>query len=118
MEEIHLTCINCPMGCSLTVTMESGQVIGVTGNTCKRGELYGRKEVTSPTRVVTSTIPVEGGTVARISVKTRQDVPKEKIFACIRAMKGLTARAPVRIGDVILPNIAGTGVDLIATRNA
>ena len=118
MEEIHLTCINCPMGCPLTVTMDNGQVISVTGNTCTRGDTYGRKEVTNPTRVFTSTVPVTGSDVARISVKTREDIPKEKIFACVEALKHVTAQAPIHISDVIVPDIADTGVDLIATRNA
>ena len=118
MKEIHLTCINCPMGCPLTVTMEGSQVVRVTGNACKRGDAYGRKEVTNPTRVVTSTVPVVGSEVARIPVKTREDIPKDQIFAWMQAMKNVTAKAPVKIGDVILPNIAGTGVDLIATKNA
>ena len=117
MKEVHLTCISCPLGCPLTVTLELDQVVSVTGNTCKRGEAYGRKEVTHPTRVVTTTVPVEGGSAARISVKTREAIPKDKIFDCIRALKNITAAAPVQIGDVILPNVAGTCVDVIATRS-
>lgn len=117
METIELTCINCPMGCHLTVTKEGGQVIGVTGNTCPRGEAYGRKEVTAPTRIVTTTVAVMGGTHARVSVKTREDIPKEKIFDCVRALKDVVMRAPVKIGDVVLSNAAGTGVDVIATSN-
>ena len=83
MEERKLTCIGCPMGCPLVVTMDGGDVVSVTGNTCKRGEIYGRKEVTNPTRIVTSTV---------------------------RA-------APVHIGDLIMKDVAGTGVDVVATKN-
>ena len=79
---------------------------------------YARKEVTNPTRIVTSTVKVEGGLVEMISVKTKEDIPKDKIFDCMRALKGITVKAPVHIGDVILADAAGTGVDVVATRNA
>ncbi len=78
----ELICIGCPLGCPLTVTME-GTEITVTGNTCKRGEIYAKKEVTNPTRVVTSSVHVEGGVIAMVSVKTKDDIPKDKIFACM-----------------------------------
>lgn len=80
MEERNLTCISCPMGCPLTVVMEAGKVTSVTGNTCKRGDIYARKEVTNPTRIVTSTVRVKGGCADMVSVKTKEDVPKEKIL--------------------------------------
>lgn len=118
MEKIELTCINCPMGCPLTVTMENGQVASVTGNTCKRGEVYAQKEVTNPTRIVTSSVGVEGGKSLRVSVKTREDIPKGKIFDIVKELKGVTVKAPVAIGDVIVENVAGTGVDIIATKEA
>lgn len=118
MEVRNLICINCPMGCPLTVEMKEGQVVSVSGNTCKRGEIYARKEVTNPTRIVTTTVKVKGGETDRVSVKTKEDIPKEKIFDCIRALKGIEVTAPVHIGDVILKNVADTGVDIVATKNA
>lgn len=118
MEVRNLICINCPMGCPLTVEMKEGQVVSVSGNTCKRGEIYARKEVTNPTRIVTTTVKVKGGETDRVSVKTKEDIPKEKIFDCIRALKGIEVTAPVHIGDVILKNAADTGVDIVATKNA
>lgn len=117
MEERHLTCINCPMGCQLTVTLENGEVTGVTGNTCKRGEIYGRKEVTNPTRIVTSSVRVKGGEIPMVSVKTKEDIPKGKIFDIIKAIENVEVAAPVQIGDVILHDAAGTGVDIVATKN-
>lgn len=118
MEKRELICIGCPMGCPLTVELDQGQVTSVAGHTCKRGEVYARKEVTNPTRIVTSTVKVEGGRVDMVSVKTREDIPKDKIFACVKALKGITVKAPVHIGDVILSDVAGTGVDIVATREA
>lgn len=116
MEERNLTCIGCPMGCSLTVTMNGAEVVSVTGNTCKHGADYARKEVSNPTRVVTTTVRIAGKKSMMLSVKTSTDIPKEKMFACIRALKSVEATIPIHIGDIILPDAAGTGVDVIATK--
>lgn len=117
MEVINLICINCPMGCPLTVEMDENEVVSVSGNTCKRGEIYARKEVTNPTRIVTSTVRVANGTSDMVSVKTKEDIPKGKIFDCVKALKNVQVEAPVQIGDMIIANIADTGVDVVATKN-
>lgn len=117
MEKRELICIGCPMGCPLAVELESGEVKGVSGHTCKRGEVYARKEVTNPTRIVTSTVKVAGGSADMVSVKTKEDIPKDKIFACVQALKGVVVDAPVHIGDVIVADVVGTGVDIVATKN-
>ena len=116
MEKRELICIGCPMGCPLTVELEGSEVKSVTGHTCKRGDVYARKEVTNPTRIVTSTVKVEGGNADMVSVKTKEDIPKGKIFDCVRALKDVTVKAPVHIGDVVLADVAGTGVDMVATK--
>ncbi len=115
MEKRELICIGCPLGCPITVTLDGGTVTAVEGNTCKRGDDYARREVTNPTRIVTSTVTVEGGCDRTVSVKTRTDVPKSMIFDCMRALRGVKVKAPVHIGDVIVPDAAGTGVDIVAT---
>lgn len=117
METRNLTCIGCPLGCSLTVTLENNEVTAVNGNTCPRGDAYARKEVTNPTRIVTSSVKVDGGVLPVVSVKTQADIPKSMIFDCTNALKDVVAKAPVHIGDVLLSNVAGTGVDIIATKN-
>lgn len=117
MEVRNLTCIGCPMGCALTVSMEKGKVVSISGNTCKRGETYAQKEVTAPARMVTSTVKVLHGKADMASVKTKEDIPKEKVFDCVKALKNVQIEAPVCIGDVIMPNVAGTGVDVVATKN-
>lgn len=117
MEIRNLTCIGCPMGCPLTVKTDNGEVLSVEGNTCKKGAIYGKKEVTAPTRIVTTTVCVSGGTENMVSVKTVSDIPKGKIFDCIHALKVITVPAPVHIGDVLLSDVAGTGVNIIATKN-
>lgn len=117
----ELTCIGCPLGCALTVTLEENEngveVTNVTGNTCPKGAIYAKKEVTNPTRIVTSTVRVSGGTSAMVNVKTASDIPKSKIFDCVEALKGVEIAAPVKIGDVVLADVAGTGVDIIAARS-
>ena len=113
METRELTCIGCPLGCALTVTMNGKEVVEVKGNTCKKGDIYARKEVTNPTRIVTTTVRVSGGAAPMINVKTQSDIPKDKIFECVAALKGVTIQAPVAIGDVVLENVAGTGVNIV-----
>ena len=116
METKNLTCIGCPMGCALTVTID-GDEITVTGNTCPVGANYAKKEVTNPTRVVTSSVRVCGASIARVSVKTATDIPKNKIFDCMAEIREITVNAPVSIGDVIIEDCAGTGVKVVATKN-
>ncbi|MBQ6843116.1 MAG: DUF1667 domain-containing protein [Agathobacter sp.] len=117
MENRDLICIGCPLGCPLTVTIENGEVTTVIGNTCPKGDAYARKEVTNPTRIVTSSVVVEGGVAQMVSCKTAADIPKGKIFDVTDALKDVVAKAPVAIGDVLLADAAGTGVDIVATKN-
>lgn len=116
MEIRELTCINCPMGCALEVTLDNGEVVSVKGNTCPRGDTYGRSEVIHPVRMITSVLPVEGGDLAMVSCKTSQPVDKAVIFDVMRAMEGVSVKAPVAIGDVLIADAAGSGADIIATR--
>lgn len=119
METRNLTCIGCPLGCQITIQLEDGNVISVEGNTCKKGDTYARKEVTNPTRIITSSLVVEGGKGlnAQVSVKTESDIPKGKIFDVMQALKGVSVKAPIQIGDVLLENVANTGVNIIATKS-
>lgn len=117
MKVIELTCIGCPLGCPLTVKLEGNEVTEVTGNTCPKGSIYAKKEVTNPTRIVTSTVRVTGGSCPMVNVKTASDIPKGKIFECVEALKDVVLTAPVKIGDVVLSDVAGTGVAVIAARN-
>lgn len=114
----EMICICCPLGCRLTVCKEPEGTITVTGNTCPRGKQYAEKEVTAPTRIVTSTVAVSGAVCPRAAVKTARDVPKEKIFAVMHEIRRTSVKAPVHIGDVIVQNCAGTGVDVVAASNA
>lgn len=113
---MELTCINCPVGCRLSVTVQDGVVTQVTGNQCKRGEKYARQECTFPQRMITAVIPVAGSKTP-LSVKTRSPIPKELIFPCMQALFRVELSAPVAAGTVVLENVCGTGVNVIATKN-
>lgn len=117
MEEKSLICINCPLGCRLTATLEKGEVRAVTGNTCPRGEVYARRELSAPTRILTSTVRVTGGTLPVVSVKTADGIPKGRIFDCVEAIRDIELKAPVVMGQVVLADVCGTGVDIVATKN-
>ena len=117
MSTRELTCIGCPMGCALVVHLDGKKVISVEGNTCKIGENYGKKECTNPTRVVTSSVVVTGGESETLPVKTENDIPKDLIFDCIKALKNVIVKAPIHIGDVMLENVLNTHVNIIATKN-
>lgn len=111
----ELICIVCPKGCHLKVDTDND--FKVTGNSCEKGALYGKKELTSPTRVITSTVAVEGGIHRRCPVKTDRDVPKEKIFDIMHQLDGIVVKSPVKIGDVIIEDVCSTGANIVAARN-
>lgn len=118
MEIRELTCINCPMGCLLTVDLDGDEIKEIRGYTCPRGKTYAEKEVTNPTRVVTSTMKVVGGKKDRVACKTQADIPKDKIRAVMEAINAAQVQAPVVIGEVLIADVAGTGVDVVATAHA
>lgn len=117
MEKRSLICIGCPMGCPLTVEIQDNGEVQVSGNTCPRGAAYGKKEVTNPTRIVTSSVRVENGTLNMVSCKTSCDIPKGKIFDVVRALKTVSVPAPVAIGQVLVQHVADTEADIVATKN-
>ena len=116
MEKTEMICILCPMGCRLAVEKTESGVI-VTGNSCKRGEAYGEQELLNPMRMVTSSVRISGGQMPTCPVKTASQVPKNKIEEVLCAIRQTTIKAPVHVGDILTFDIAGTGVDLVATAN-
>ena len=113
----EMICILCPRGCHLTVTQD-GDDIQVTGNTCPRGKQYGINELTHPMRTVTTSVYVENpGRDKMLSVKTSEAIPKEKIAEVLKAAQAVKAQVPVKVGDVLIPGVAGTEATLVATRN-
>lgn len=111
----ELVCIVCPKGCRLQVDEQNDYC--VTGNACPRGEAYGRKELINPTRVVTSTVRIEGARYRRLPVKTNAEIPKQSMMDAMKILDGITLHAPVKAGDVVAANILGLGIDFIATRD-
>lgn len=109
----NLTCIVCPVGCSLTVELDGKTVHSVTGNTCPRGKAYAETECIAPMRIVTSTVRCTNGRV--VAVKTDRPIPKEKMHACMARINSVIAPLPISAGDVIIEDVFGS--DIIATAN-
>ncbi len=103
-----LTCIICPMGCTLNAELENGKVLSVSGNTCPRGAEYAKQECTNPMRTVTSTVRCENGSV--VSVKTDRMIPKEKMAECMKKINSVNARLPIYAGDVIIKDVFGSNI--------
>lgn len=113
----ELTCIVCPVGCRLKAEVVDGEVRSVEGNSCKRGAAYARDELCAPKRTVTSTVRVSGGFLPLLPVKTAAPVPKERIGQVLAQISAVRLGAPVAAGQVVIENVAGTGVNVIATRS-
>ncbi len=113
----EMICIVCPQGCRLTVEEKNDGEIVVMGNACNRGIPYAKKELTNPTRVVTSTVKINGGIHKRLPVKTSIDIPKGLNFAVMKELNNVEVNAPIKVGTVLIKNILGTGADIVATRD-
>ena len=109
-----LTCIECPIGCEIEVTIEEGTVVSLTGNGCPRGKIYAEAEVVCPKRVVTSTVRAENGEM--IPVKTDKPVRKDAIFEVMKKINKTTCKMPVALGDILVENICDDA-NLIVTNN-
>ena len=114
MEKV-IICTVCPTGCEMTVTGENGVVTSVTGNTCKRGEVYAASEFSDPVRTLTTTVRVEGGSEPLVPVRTESPVPKRLIAEMMTLVNGVTLKAPVARGTVVLENVLNTGVNIVTT---
>lgn len=119
IEKIPLTCIICPMGCSMEVEVETDadghkKVLSVKDNGCKRGEQYAAKELQNPTRTLTSTIKVNDGILPVVPVKTAGEVPKNMLLQCMEVVRRASCKAPVKRGDILLYDLLGTGINVIA----
>ena len=110
MEKREFVCIGCPLGCNVTVELEGTAIRQISGNTCPRGADYVTKELTDPRRIVTSLVRVHGGELPVV------DIPKDKIADCIRELKKIELQAPVHMGEAVVENVCGSGVNVVATR--
>lgn len=118
MNRIHeMICIGCPMGCRLTVIESENKGWLVEGNSCKRGVSYAVNEIENPVRTVTTTVRMEGSAIGWLPVKTAGPVPKDKVLEVVRQLQLLVIEGPVAVGDRVAYDIAGTGVDVVASRS-
>lgn len=119
MESRDMICIVCPVGCHMKIMEDKDSETGyrVTGAACKRGPIYGVKELSNPTRLVTSTVKINGGIIPRIPVRTDGEIPKGKIFEVMEIINKIELNAPVKMGDVLAANILGLDVNIISSRS-
>ena len=109
----ELTCIICPRGCHLVVDDE----LNVTGNSCPRGAIYAKNELTHPTRTLTSTVRIISEKEVALPVKSNNPLPKEKIFEAMEVINKTCVKAPIRIGDIVVEHILGLDVNIVATKD-
>lgn len=115
----EIICIVCPLGCRLTVIKDDEDINGfkIINNKCKRGIEYGIKEMTSPTRIIPTTVKIKNGFLKRLPVKTDSPVPKDMIFEIMKEINNIEVEAPVKSGDILLENVLNTGSNIVATRS-
>lgn len=112
----HFTCIVCPRGCSIEAEIEDDRVVDIKGYACPRGRAYVETELTAPRRMLTTTVFTDQGTL--LSVRTRETIPKELLFAAMEHLRTITVKTPVAVGDIVVQNLLGTGVDVVATSSS
>ncbi len=118
--EKEFICIVCPKGCELKISAASDSEVkasAVTGNQCKRGASYAVDEWLNPVRMLTTTVRLAGGTQSLAPVKSSRPLPKAMLFDCMAVVNASAAKAPLKVGDIIIKNILGTGIDIISTSN-
>lgn len=113
MEIKNLTCVECPMGCKIEVSVENGVAVSVKGNSCPRGKLYAENEVVRPLRVLTTTVRAFSGEM--IPVKTDRPVPRDEVFDLMKKINETHPTLPIKLGDILIENLYD-GVNLIATK--
>lgn len=118
MNKTNITCIACPVGCDIAVEGDGTTPTSMRGAACKRGEKYAAAEYVHPERVLTSLVKIDGAGVPLVPVRSKRPVPKNMMMRCMEAIKTVVLRPPVKAGDVVVPDILGLGVDMVATGNA
>jgi CxxC motif-containing protein len=109
----HLICISCPRGCHLTIDDN----LNVSGNKCPKGVIYARSELTNPLRIVTSTARIINRKEEMVSLKTSKAAPKNMVFDIMKEINKLKVKAPIKIGDILIKNVLGLDIDIVATKN-
>ncbi len=115
--ENTIVCVNCPRGCRVRVQSQNGEITNITGYQCDLGIDYAKEEFKNPTRILPTTVRVEGGELDLVPVKTARPIPKASIGEAMRELAGVRVQAPVKRGQVVVEDIAGTGIEVVATRS-
>jgi CxxC motif-containing protein len=118
MNTKKITCIECPEGCLLSIDYEGCKAVKVRGAKCPKGIAYGITEIEDPTRILTSAVLAEGLDIKMVPVRTNKPIPKKDILRAMEEIKKVRVKDPVRTGQVIIPDLLGLGVKIIATREA
>ena len=114
---MELTCIVCPRGCTINYDIENGEAVNIIGNSCPRGKEYTENEIKAPTRMLTSTVPIKGSIYHQLPIITSAPIPKDKIFEVMDEIHKARAKAPIKVGEVVIENVAGTGINILAARS-
>lgn len=116
-DRCEITCIVCPWGCQIKLKVKEGEIRNIEGNKCRRGIEYVRQEFYNPKRVLTTTVKLKGGRLLLLPVRTNKPIPKGMLRGCMQYLANIEVKAPVKLGEVIVPNILGTETNIISTRN-
>ena len=118
MNERKMTCIMCPLSCAVTVKSDAdGNITEILGTSCERGEKYIRDEFAAPRRMLTTTVGIEGAFMGRLPVRTSGYIPKDRMFDCMKEINKIRIKGMVKVNDVLIKDILGLGVDVIATKD-
>ena len=111
------TCILCPNSCDIEIDVKDNVILRIDGNGCARGKEYVEQEIINPLRIITTSVLVDGGELPLVSVRLSKPIPKSRIYEVMAEIKKQRLTAPVKMGDIIIRNVSGTGSDVIATKN-
>lgn len=117
IERVHFTCVTCPIGCEIDVELQDSDVVSMEGSKCAKGQEFVLQELQEPMRILTTTIRIRGARWAMLPVRTDEPIPKRLLFRVIKELANIEMQAPVKVSDVIIGDIAGTGANIVATRN-
>jgi CxxC motif-containing protein len=116
-EKRHFICVTCPIGCEIDVETRDGEIVSMSGNKCSKGEEFVLQELKEPMRTLTSTVRVRGARWAMLPVRTDDAIPKRLFPSVLAELARVELEVPVKMSEVILSNVAGTGADIVATRS-
>lgn len=117
MEQRQFICVTCPVGCTIEATVEGDKLVGIQGQTCKRGLAFVEEELTAPKRMLTTTVRVVGGILPLVPVRSSKPLPKGVLLPVAAFLRDIVLQAPIVEHQVVVQNILETGVDMIASRD-